>query len=178
MSRENIVLIGFMGSGKSSVGRMIAAKLDQRFVDTDHLIVQKNGVEISEIFKNQGESYFRDQERLALESLQDADRCVIATGGGIVSRPENIPLLHELGFVVWLTAEEEVIFERVSRNTKRPLLQTANPRETISGLLALRNPLYAAAAQFTLDTSNFPHAGIAETIIGEAALFFEAERKK
>jgi len=173
MALENIVLIGFMGSGKSSVGRMIASKLDQRFLDTDHLIVQKSGQEISEIFKAQGESYFRDQERLTLESLQDTTRCIIATGGGIITCPENIPLLHQLGFVVWLTANEEVIFDRVSRSTKRPLLQTANPRETISNLLAQRNPLYHEAAQFTVDTSDYPHGAIAETIIAEAERYFK-----
>lgn len=172
MPRENIVLIGFMGSGKSSVGRLIASTLNERFVDTDHMIVQKNGAEIAEIFRTRGEAFFRDQERLALELLQQSDRLVIATGGGIVTREENIPLLRELGFVVWLTAREEIIFDRVSRNSKRPLLQTTNPRETISDLLAQRNPLYEAAAQFRFDTSDFPHAGIAETIIAAAKQFF------
>ena len=178
MTRENIVLIGFMGSGKSSAGRQIASRLNRPFFDTDQLVVQNIGAEISEIFKTRGESFFRDQERLALESLRDADRCVIATGGGVVTRPENIGLLRELGFVVWLKAAEEVIFERVSRNTKRPLLQTANPRETISHLLAQRNPLYQAAAQFTLDTSTFSHADIADTLLVEAGRYFEAEKKK
>jgi len=172
MHHKNIVLIGFMGSGKSSVGRLIAAKLNQRFIDTDHLIIQKNGLEISEIFKQHGESYFRDQERIALESLQNSSHCVIATGGGIVVRPENHALLHQLGFVVWLTANEEIIFERVSRNTKRPLIQTENPRETISNLLIQRNPLYDKAAHFTLDTSDYPHVSIAETIITEAQNYF------
>ena len=174
MSCENIVLIGFMGSGKSSVGRLIASSLGYRFVDTDHLVIQATGAEISEIFKNHGESYFRDQERIALQSLQQSDRLVIATGGGIVTREENIALLRKLGFVVWLTASEEVIFDRVSRNTKRPLLQTANPRETISHLLAQRKPQYEAAAQFVFDTSEFPHAGIAESIIAAAASHFTA----
>lgn len=172
MPRENIVLIGFMGSGKSSVGRLIASTLMHRFVDTDQMIVQKIGAEISDIFKTHGETYFRDQEQLALESLRQNDRLVIATGGGIVTRQENIGLLRELGFVVWLTASEEIIFDRVSRNAKRPLLQTANPRETISQLLAQRNPLYEAAAQFTFDTTDFPRAGIAETIIAKADEFF------
>ena len=146
-----------MGSGKSSVGRLIASKLNQRFIDTDQLIVQNTGLEISEIFKQHGESYFRDQERGTMESLRHTTRSVIATGGGIVVRPENHALLHELGFVVWLTADESVLFERVSRNTKRPLLHTDNPRETISKLLAQRNPLYKKASHYTLDTSNHIH---------------------
>lgn len=107
-----------MGSGKSSIGRLIAGRLGFIFVDTDALVTQRAGLEI-------------------------------ATGGGIVLRERNRELLRELGLVV-LTANEEVIYERVSRNTKRPLLQTENPRETLSRLLAARDPLYAAAAQWTL----------------------------
>ena len=177
MPRENIVLIGFMGSGKSSVGRLIASSLDYRFVDTDQMIVHKIGAEISEIFRTQGEAFFRDEERQALELLQQGDRLVIATGGGIVTREANIPLLRKLGFVVWLTAREEIIFDRVSRNTKRPLLQTVNPRETISQLLVQRNPLYEAAAQFAFDTSDFPHGGIAEAIIEAAGRHFASESR-
>jgi shikimate kinase len=177
MPRENIVLIGFMGSGKSSVGRRIATRLGWRFVDTDRLVVQKNGVEISGIFKTRGEPFFREEERLALESLKNADHCVISTGGGIVTRTENVALLRELGFVVWLTADEEVIFNRVSRNTKRPLLRTANPRETISKLLAERNRLYEAAAQFTFDTSGISLAQVADQMVEAAQHFFAAERK-
>jgi len=175
MSRENIVLVGFMGSGKSSVGRRIASKLDRQFVDTDQLVVQKIGIGISEIFNTRGEPFFRDEECLALESLRDVGPCVIATGGGIVTRRENAKLLQELGFVVWLTADEEVIFERVSRNTKRPLLQTDNPRETISKLLAERNRLYEAAAHFKLDTSDFTLVEIADTIIVAAQRYFETK---
>lgn len=117
--RQNIVLIGFIGSGKSSIGRLIAGRLGFIFVDTDALVTQRAGLEI-------------------------------ATGGGIVLRERNHELLRELDLVVLLTANEEVIYERVSRNTMRPLLQTENPRETLSRLLAARDPLYAAAAQWTL----------------------------
>jgi shikimate kinase len=117
--RQNIVLIGFIGSGKSSIGRLIAGRLGFIFVDTDALVTQRAGLEI-------------------------------ATGGGIVLRERNHELLRELDLVVLLTANEEVIYERVSRNTMRPLLQTENPRETLSRLLTARDPLYAAAAQWTL----------------------------
>ena len=172
MAGENIVLIGFMGSGKSSVGRLIVANLGYRFVDTDHLVVQNSGAEISEIFRIHGEENFRDRERLALDSLGKNARLVIATGGGVVTRPENTPLLRALGFVVWLTASQDTIFERVSRNKKRPLLQTANPRETIANLLVQRTPLYEAAAQFTIDTSGKSHKEIADETIAGARRFF------
>lgn len=161
-----------MGSGKSSVGRLIAGRLGFQFVDTDVLIVQRAGMEISEIFASEGEERFRDLETAALESLTQRDRCVIATGGGVVLRERNRELLRDLGFVVLLTATEDVIFERVSRNSRRPLLQTENPRETVAALLAARQPAYAAAAQWTLDNSTLPHAAAAEAVIAEARRAF------
>lgn len=173
MSRaENVALIGFMGSGKSSVGRLVAQRLGFQFVDTDRIVIKNTGRQITEIFQEHGESFFRDQERLALESLCSQERLVIATGGGIVTRAENVALLREVAFVVWLTVSEEVIFERVSRTNKRPLLQTENPRKTISTLLAQRSPLYENAAHFVVETSAHSHAEIAGKIIIEAKRFF------
>ena len=172
MPRDNIILIGFMGSGKSSIGHLIQTQTARRFVDTDQMIVKSTGREISELFKTEGESAFRDRERLALESLHDEKHLVVATGGGIVTRRENIPLLRELGFVVWLTADEEAIFDRVSRNNRRPLLQTPDPRATISNLLTERNPLYEQAAQFKIDTSDLQLTRIAETICAAAGNHF------
>ena len=169
---HNIVLIGFMGSGKSTIGRLIAGRLGFQFVDTDALLVQRAGMEIPEIFQREGEERFRDLETAGLESLTHLQRCVIATGGGVVLRERNRELLRELGFVVLLTAREEVIFERVSRNAKRPLLQTPNPRETVAALLAARQPAYAAAAQWTLDNSMLSHAETADAVVSEARRAF------
>ncbi len=170
--RQNIVLIGFMGSGKTSIGRLIAGRLGFQFVDTDALLVQRTGIEIPEIFRLEGEEHFRDLETGVLESLTHLQRCVISTGGGVVLRERNRELLRELGFVVLLTASEEVIFERVSRNSKRPLLQTPNPRETVAGLLAARQPAYAAAAKFTIDNTTLSHAQTADAVIAEARRAF------
>ena len=166
----NLVLIGFMGSGKSSIGRLLATKLGFHFLDTDALVVEDAGMQITEIFEWKGEEVFRDYETRALTYLaeRNAKGMVLATGGGIVTRESNLPLLHQLGFVVELTASEEVIFERVSRNKARPLLQTPNPRETIAQLLARRAPFYAAAADFTIETSAKSHTEVADTIIAEA----------
>ncbi len=173
MAGNHIVLIGFMGSGKSSIGRLIAAKLGCHFVDTDQIVVREAGMEIPEIFRLHGEDSFRERERRAIESLKGGTtHRVIATGGGVVTRPENARLLRELGFVVWFTASEEVIFNRVSRNKKRPLLQTPNPRQTIASLLAQREPLYAAAAHWKIDTSAFSHDAVARETIAEARRFF------
>jgi shikimate kinase len=175
---ENIVLIGFMGSGKSSVGRLIASKLGYRFVDTDHLVVDAAGSRISEIFAAKGEAHFRELETRALESLLGRERLVVATGGGIVTRKKNVAMLKTLGFVAWLKADEEVIFERVSRSKKRPLVQTADPRETIAKLLAERTPLYAGAARFATDTSARTHAQIADEVIAEARRFFAEKTRQ
>lgn len=168
----NIVLTGFMGSGKSSVGRLVAAKLGFQFVDTDAIIVSRTGREIAEIFATDGEERFREIETAAIESLTTLNRCAISTGGGAILRAENRALLQDMGFVVWLTASEDVLFERVSRNSRRPLLQTANPRETLTQLLAGRRALYEAAAQFTLDTSAMTHAEAADAVIAEARRAF------
>ena len=170
--RTNIVLIGFMGSGKSSIGRLVAQGLRFQFIDTDALVVERSGLEIAAIFAHHGEEHFRDLERSALESCSVLTRAVLATGGGVVVREENRALLHELGFVVQLTASEDVIFERVSRNTKRPLLHTPDPRATVHTMLAARQPLYDAAAQFTIDTTKMPHADAAEAIVAAARTAF------
>jgi shikimate kinase len=170
--RNNIVLIGFMGSGKTSIGRLVAHRLGFQFIDTDAVIVERAGMQIPEIFSRHGEPWFRDQESCALRSLGIIQRAVISTGGGIVLRPENRDLLQELGFVVWLTASEDVIFDRVSRNKKRPLLHTPNPRQTVHDLLEQRRPLYTGAAQFTVDSTDLGHEAAAEAVIAEARRAF------
>lgn len=157
-----------MGSGKSSVGRIIAPQVGFALADTDQLVVQETGLQINEIFKSHGEAHFRDQEAAALKCLRDQKSLVISTGGGIVLRESNVVLLRELGFVVWLTANEETIYERISRSNKRPLMHTANPRETIHNLLVEREPFYAATAHFTIDTSGRTHEEVAHAIILEA----------
>jgi shikimate kinase len=153
-----------MGSGKSSVGRLIARTLRGRFVDTDRLVVDRAGRQIAEIFATRGEPYFREEETRVLKSLLGSSRLVVATGGGIVTVPENVPVLKKLGFVVWLSASEEVIWERVSRNTRRPLLHTENPRETVRTLIEKRNPLYEEVADLQVDTTTLTHAQVAERI--------------
>ena len=172
MPRTNIVLVGFMGSGKSSIGRIVAGRLGFLFVDTDLVISQRAGMEISQIFAREGEDGFRARETEAIESLGDLNRCVIATGGGAVLREKNRALLRELGFVVCLAASEEVIFERVARNTRRPLLQTENPRATVSQMLAARQPFYEQAAEVIVDTSALAHSQSADAVIAAARTAF------
>jgi shikimate kinase len=164
-SVHNIVLVGFMGSGKSSVGREIAGRCGLRFLDTDSIIRNKYRKSIAEYFASFGESAFRDEENRVLQDLQNARRVVLATGGGIVLQTRNHPLLRSLGVVVWLTASEEVTWDRVSRNQSRPLLQTADPRTTIRNLMSARYPLYRLVADITLETSGLTHQEVADRSI-------------
>ena len=173
-SADNLVLIGPMGAGKSSVARELSRLARRRWVDTDGLVVRSAGRPITEIFAADGEEGFRRLETAALASLGGSRRLVVATGGGIVTRPENVVLLRALGCVVWLTAREEVLFERVSRNDRRPLLQTADPRATLHDLLERRRPLYADCAHVTVDTSDGRHAEIAQTVLERVREFFAA----
>jgi shikimate kinase len=162
---RNVVLIGFMGSGKSSVGRELARRWGFRFLDTDSIIRNQCGKSISEIFSVLGEPYFRDQEYATLTKLLHCHRSVIATGGGIVIQPRNAILLGKLGTTIWLKADQATIFERVSRNKNRPLLQTDDPEAAIARLLAERAPLYESAADLIVDSAGLSHHEVAERII-------------
>jgi shikimate kinase len=176
-TRTNIVLIGFMGSGKTSIGRLVAHRLGFQFIDTDAIIVERAGMQVADIFARHGEDWFRDQESAALRSLGVLNRAVVSTGGGVVLRDENRTQLRELGFVAWLTANEDVLFERVSRNKKRPLLHTSDPRATIHELLTKRRPLYEETAQFTVDSSDLNHEAAADLLIAEARRVFKWEHR-
>ena len=162
-----LVLIGFMGTGKSSAGRAIAQKLRLPRLDTDEIVAGKFGLTIPQIFEQFGETRFRDAESEVLHQFGGEKEAVIVTGGGIVLRENNVPELRRLGTIVNLHAREEVIFERVSRRPSRPLLQTPNPRATIAQLLAQRAPLYRAAADAHIDTSDLTQQQIAEAIVRE-----------
>jgi len=172
----NLVLIGFMGSGKSSLGRLVARELGFQFIDTDALVVERAGFDIPTIFALHGEEHFRELETSVLQSLTHLSRCVISTGGGAVLREENRPILRQIGFVVLLTASEEVLFERVSRNKKRPLLHTENPRATVSQILADRRPIYEAAAQCVIDTTNLNRTEAMEALLARTREAFGWEQ--
>jgi shikimate kinase len=142
---QNIALVGFMGTGKSCVGRLAAEALQFDFVDTDDLIESQCGLSIEEIFKQQGEGAFRQLEKQVVQNLGRRQKTVIATGGGLVADPENLASLKTHALVVCLWASPETIWERVQSQTHRPLLQTADPLGRIRELLALRDPLYRQA---------------------------------
>ena len=161
---EAIVLIGFMGTGKSSVGRALAQLTGLRRYDTDQIIAQRFGMPIAQIFVQHGETAFRDAEGEALDELPNY-AAIIVTGGGAVLRPAHVDKIRRLGVVAQLTADFETLLERLARRSTRPLLQTADPRKTVEELLAAREPLYRAVADFTVDTSRLRHEEVAERVL-------------
>lgn len=150
---RSIVLIGMMGSGKSSVGRCLHERTTLAMVDTDEVVASKFGMPASEIFSKHGENKFREAETEVLQTLSTSEPVVIVTGGGIVLREENLGLLKRLGAVVWLEADEATLFKRASRAGNRPLLRRKNPRNAFAQMLQARLPLYAKIADICVDTS-------------------------
>jgi shikimate kinase len=175
---ENLVLIGFMGSGKSTVGRELERRLHYPLVDTDQVIEARAGQPIAGIFAGDGgEPAFRAMEAELLAelvdvSVADGQRRIISTGGGICTRAANRGLMRRLGFVVWLHAPFEVIFERTSKNNDRPLLHTPDPAGRIRELMAAREADYRDTAHLDIDTSGLNFDEIATGILESARYFF------
>ena len=157
-----------MGSGKTEVGKRLAKRLGYTFIDTDLLIEEKTGKSISEIFSRDGELFFRDIETLILKELTGINKHVISTGGGIVTREENILHLRKIGFIIWLKASPETIFKRVNTETHRPLLKVDNPLEKIKRLMSQREQSYSEA-DLTIDTDGLEVEDIVNNIIRQAA---------
>jgi shikimate kinase/nucleoside-diphosphate-sugar epimerase len=169
----NIVLIGLMGSGKTTVGRIIARKLGWDFVDTDALIIsQAGGLTIPEIFAQEGETGFRQRESAALRSLLGRRNAVIATGGGIVTIPRNTSLLRHLGFVVWLEAPVNLLARRTAQSNDRPLLQDTDPHAKLEALLTARSPLYKHLADLRIQTQDLLPEESAYGATESARIFF------
>lgn len=152
MSRalDTVVLIGPMGSGKSTVGRCLATLLNKDFVDSDHELEKRCGADIRWIFDVEGEDGFRKRETAVLEDLVDCGNRVIATGGGIILAEENRKILSSLGVVVYLTADVDVLFGRVAKDKSRPLLQVEAPKKTYADIFLKRDPLYRSIADLVI----------------------------
>lgn len=167
---RNIVLTGFMGTGKSSVGRLLAERLGFRYLDLDALIVAEAGISINEIFARHGEPHFRRLETEAVRRIAGEERCVIATGGGAVISDENRRLLRSAGVVVNLAASVEEIRRRLSGETDRPLLRDDRSEERIVAMMTERERYYADA-DLRIDTTGKRVEDVVAEIIG----FLEGE---
>lgn len=140
---HNVILIGFMGSGKSSIGKLLAEKTQMNFLDTDIVIEKEQGRSIPDIFAESGETYFRNLETKLLQRLVlETDNTVIAIGGGMPLREENQILLHKLGILIYLEAAKETIIERLYKDRSRPLLQGGSLEDRIVHLMSLRKHIY------------------------------------
>ena len=163
-SPNNVLLVGFMGTGKTCVGEALAQRLGYKYVDTDDLIEARAGKEISSIFAEDGETHFRALESKIATELEDFRNHVIATGGGIIKTDDNIAALNRAGTVVCLSARPEVIYERVREETHRPLLQVPDPQGRIVELLAERRAQYEKSG-YQLDTSDLSPDQVVDHII-------------
>jgi shikimate kinase len=148
----NVVLIGPMGAGKTTIGRMLADHLGYGFCDTDELIEERTGANIAWIFDVEGEHGFRDRESAMIRELTSRRRMVIATGGGAVLREENRRVLASIGLVVYLQTSVDQQLRRTRRDRKRPLLRTQDRASVLTDMLALRDPLYREIADLVVRT--------------------------
>ncbi len=160
----NIFLVGLMGSGKTSVGKVLARMLGKDFVDSDHEIERATGVRIPVIFEIEGEAGFRSRERKMIEELVKRENTLLATGGGAVLAKENRDLLRANGTVIYLRAPVTSLLKRTHRDRSRPLLQVADPAAKLTELYELRDPLYRDTAHLVVDTSNQSVRSLAEQI--------------
>lgn len=142
---KTVVLVGMMGAGKTAVGTALARQLGVGFRDSDEEIVRAANRTIAEIFQRDGEAFFRARETEVISRLLRGTPCVLSTGGGAFLSEANRTLIHDVGVSVWLRADLDLLWQRVRHKTTRPLLRTANPRETLRALYEARQPLYAQA---------------------------------
>lgn len=154
--KKNVVLCGFMGCGKSTVGMLLAKKTGMAFVDMDRYIEKKEGKKVSQIFADSGEDYFRQLERESAAELSERKGVVIATGGGTLTFPENVEVLRKGGTIVLLDLPVETVAKRLAHDTTRPLLNRPDKDQAMRELYDKRLPLYRSAAQVIVNADDSP----------------------
>jgi shikimate kinase len=152
MLPDNLFLVGLMGAGKTTVGKLLAKHLGKQFIDADHEMEQRTGVKIAVIFELEGEEGFRNREASVINDLTQRSGIVLATGGGAILREPNRTALRSRGTVIYLRASADDLWRRTRNDKNRPLLQTDNPRTRLQELLAQRDPLYRETAHLIADT--------------------------
>jgi shikimate kinase len=150
--QNNIILVGLMGAGKSTIGRHLARRLNLTFYDSDKVVEERTGVSIPTIFAVEGEAGFREREEQVIAELTALPNTLIATGGGSVLRESNREHIKAGGTVIYLRASAEQLFQRIRHDKTRPLMQTANPMQTLRDLLKAREPLYMEVADLIMPT--------------------------
>lgn len=163
-SRSNIFLVGPMGAGKTTVGKRLAELRGMTFADSDHAVEERTGVDIAFIFEKEGEAGFRKREKQVIAELTAGQNLVLATGGGAVLDADNRQCLAGRGFVVYLRASVDHQLRRTGRTDSRPLLQTADPRQVLEHLFAVRDPLYREIADLVVDADGGNARGLAQEI--------------
>ena len=166
----SVSLVGLPGSGKSTVGRQLARRLQVPFVDSDHVVEQKLGCSIREYFEREGEESFRDVEESVIEELARRHQGVLSTGGGSVLRPANRENLRNAGKVVYLKSSPDELFRRLRHDMNRPLLQVADPMSRLRELFVARDPLYRETAHFVLETGRPSVATLVNMIVMQLEL--------
>jgi shikimate kinase len=161
---NNIFLVGPMGAGKSTIGRQLAEALSFRFEDSDHEIQRRTGVDIPTIFEYEGEEGFRKREEQVIADLTDQEGIVLATGGGAVLREINRQRLTARGVVIYLHCSPEQQFARTNRDRNRPLIQTADPLQSLRDIMAIREPLYRQVADLVVSTEKRGTASVVKEI--------------
>jgi shikimate kinase len=166
----SVFLIGLPGSGKTTVGRQLARRLQLPFFDSDHEIEKRVGTSIRDFFALEGETRFRDIEQQVLDELSQGSAMVLSTGGGAVLRQVNRQHLHERGRVVYLKSTPEELFRRLRHDTNRPLLQVPDPLAKLRSLFEERDPLYREAAHFVLETGRPSVATLVNMVVMQLEL--------
>lgn len=164
---QNIVLVGLMGAGKTTVGRQLARRLDRPFFDSDHEIEARTGVPIPTIFEIEGESGFRKRESQVIAELLQGEGVILATGGGAVLDPDNRLCMRSRGWVVYLNVPPRQLFERTRADRNRPLLQVKDPLARLQELHTLRDPLYREVADIVVDGSRLAAGGVTQFLLKE-----------
>jgi shikimate kinase len=165
----NIILIGYRGSGKSTVGSRLAVRLNLKFVDIDDLVEERQGVPISDLVKSHGWGHFRKLERSTIEEISKEDHLVIAPGGGAMLDTDNVKALRKNGFIIWLKADKQTLLKRLNQdpgtNTRRPTLTGRGTSEELKEVMSLREPIYERISEIQIDTSMIDVETVVENIL-------------